>query len=96
MAIDPIHQAKSEQNLAWKRSWPSCFLRLIIILETLVGLVKINFVYLLYLIPNLQYLDYFPNGNLQYFNGFLAYKYFRWYLGINYNFYQLDTNRFYR
>jgi hypothetical protein len=48
MAIDPINQAKSEQNLAWKRSWPRCFLRLIIILETLIGLVKIHFVYLLY------------------------------------------------
>jgi hypothetical protein len=40
MVVEPAVQAKFERNLAWKRSWPRCFLGFVATLEILIGLVK--------------------------------------------------------
>jgi hypothetical protein len=83
MPVDPPIQAKFERNLIWKRSWPRCFFGLAATLEIFLGLVN-HFSF--YLLSNLHCLGNFSIRNSQYFNGFLAYEYFRWYMGIAYYF----------
>ncbi|UJR30891.1 hypothetical protein I4U23_018401 [Adineta vaga] len=39
MVIGPTIQAEFERNLVWKRSWPRCFLGLLLVIETVIGVV---------------------------------------------------------
>lgn len=89
MALDPILQAKIEKDLVWKKSWPRCFLSLMTSFEILLGVVRL---FSRNSISTFVSSGDFSNGIVQHGDGILVYECFRWILGVDRHFNQLDLN----